>query len=177
MSGTMTMLNRVNNALNWLSDSQNGIWLGMGGYVNDWLDDINPPIPDPLLQEIPDLVGFVYIHQASLIANDNQGSIETDYGRYTAYDQTSQIDTLVNNLANKIYLSCLLDGSKLPSNLEYRIFGICSHLTFNQLPLPVMGLYIPSSEVLSYRLRWISTISKQTITNSTYKFLRFVIEV
>lgn len=177
MPEVTTILNRVRRAKELVQSAViKKYWLGLGNINTSWENENLPPSVNPNLKELPELLGAVYISTISLVAEDEEGDIYTNLGRYRAYDISQDENILMDKLAVNVYCAIYLDSTQLPVGITYRSLGLLENLTTNKLIDYNMGFYIKSSDILSYDLLWINTIPPKIISNNTLEQLQLIIE-
>lgn len=178
MPASTTILRRVKSAIEFLNTIQNNAhWIALGGIQTPWEDENNPPILNPTLKEVPELMGCIYINTASLVTEDQTGQIYTNFDTYKAYDLNLDIDNLVSNLVFKVYCAGFIDSYIVPTGVKYRILGLINNITFKDYtPTYSIKEYVPKVNIESYDLLWINSISPDVVRANTLQQLQLIIE-
>lgn len=169
-----TILDRVENAKSFVNGASAGYWLALGGSKTPWVDDNNPPMPDPTITTIPELHGLNYIDMVSLVAPTSGTGIYTEYGNYTAYDVTQSDETLIDNKAYNVYLAANVIPTSEAVGVVYRLLGLCTDVVFDTEVTLTRGEYVRAQFVTSYKLRWIAAISESTIASNQTTSIQLV---
>lgn len=177
MPEVTTILSRLRKAKQLVATAQSQkYWLGLGNINTSWENENIPPLINPTLLELPELLGAVYISTMSLVAEDQEGEIYTNFGKYKAYDLTENENDLIDNLAINVYCTAYLDSSKLPVGITYRSMGLLENLTTDLTINHGIGTYVKASDINSYDLLWVTTIQPKVILANTLEQIQLIVE-
>ena len=154
---------------------QYGYWIGIG-QSNPWLNDDLPPIPSIAITTIPNVIGFVYVDTCVSIYPNSTGSIVTATQNYVPITNTDP-SVLAGYKANLVYIEAILTPGSLASGSTYRVKGLCTSITFSTPPGSLTsGTFVPSSNVTSYYLDWISLHSPVDAPSSSNHVIQIIKE-
>lgn len=141
-----------------------------------WYNDSDPPYVGITITELPEVIGFCYVHTCINVYADSAGSLVTPNGKFTSIANTDP-EALSSAKANKVYFESILDPSSTATGSTYRMKGLCTDVIYDHsaAPNPTVGTYIPASAVSYYFLDWISThtpVTNDGVSNQVIQVVR-----
>jgi hypothetical protein len=157
--------------------SPTGYWVAIGK-TSAWPDDNSPPYPPPSVNQIPEILGFWYVHTCALVYPDASGLIYTASGRFTSIDYQSSYNSLVSAKANTVFLETVIRSTNITPGSSYRIRALCSDLNIVGINLPNLGpgVFVAPANVTSYFVERISVHSPVTFTGNSDHVIQMIRE-
>lgn len=167
MGSTATYASSINISRLYL---QRELWVAFGGSSITWVDNNNPPMPAATINKFSDLRGLLYIDIKRLVTQDIAGSIVTSNNKYLYADSTLDTDNLVVKGAYYLYLEGTLNSNSIIVGESFRLLGVAENVELSINPVKKKGLFIDASDVVTYDLLLVETLSSLTIQNTEQKF-------
>jgi hypothetical protein len=142
-----------------------------------WYDDNNPPYLGVSFYQLPEVIGFVFVHSCVCVYSDSNGALITPNGQFSAVTSNDPA-ALSSAKANKVYFEALLNASSTPTNSSYRMRGLCTDVVYDAsaAPNPAAGTFISAGAVSYYFLDWVSTLEPITNDGTTDQVIQIVRE-
>ncbi len=150
------------------STSPTKFWIAIGK-TSAWPDDNSPPYPPPSVNQIPELLGFWYVHTCALIYSNSSGEVITNSGRFSIVDYQTSLSALASAKAISVFSEALVLRSDVIPGTSYRIRALCSDVSFFPTLAPAnltVGTFVPPTSVSSYFVERLS-VTKPVIFSGT----------
>lgn len=156
---------RIDNAIRLYTQAQ-GMFFAFGGSDTEWPNPTTPPIEDPALEEVPELIGLKKVSKVSLAVEvDSQSgkSTVTSGGKY--YELIGLSDAY-NRKATYVYIGTDVEENDFYKS-RYRIVGLTNNPTFTT---NVTGDAIPADFVSNQGI--LQLVSNNQVHDTTKQKIR-----
>lgn len=158
------------------NDSLTKFWVLLA-QNNPWPDENEPPIFHTNLVEIPQPIGFVFVHSVNAVFENSDGPIVLPT---TAFQPVTDLSPNVMAISKAHFLhveATVSQTNLLPLASTYRTIGLCTSVVFKNgfVPDLTAGTIVNPSNVDSYFLDWVSTQKQISVSDQdshTFRIIR-----
>jgi hypothetical protein len=156
--------------------SVNKFWVVIAQH-EPWADENNPPVFHASLQEVPQPICFIYVHEVNAVFENTSGPIILPNTAFQPVTDLS-IKALAAAKANNVHFEASISTEDLETlATSYRVVGLCTEVEFIDgfTPDLEIGFFTSPLNVKSYFLDWVMTsrsVSVPDQDNHTFRIIR-----
>ncbi len=169
MNGIVTIDARIQRALDFYN--QDSLWFAFGK-TSAWPDDDNPPIPDPELRELLELVGMKKITTKYLVVPDDEGAIIFREQNF----RSVLVEDAFDERCRHVYVEATVEYDELPLTI-YRQIGVHSRVVLAEGVPPGQAELLPEEIENQGLLEYYVNESPRTRTSDEVTTFRLVVEM